>query len=326
MFFVALYVFILIISVTESTLIFKTNVAEGTTCTQGFKCLFAKDCVNDGTKDICICRRIYNDLFANGSCTLGYSPLGLNPAENGILLDQTDKPQYNFEKLPDSSFKEKSPGQAGFGPEQGRLRNVKSWCGDMVDDTTYLQIDLLVTSEVSIIGTEGRDDSIAHTAVKLYNLQISDQADSNYENVQDSNGNTITFSGNKNENTPVHYNILNPPIKGRYIRIIPVDHRLQKCMRVELYGDRVFNECGDSSTNFCHNEAICTDTDAAFYCTCPPSYWNKEGDGSVCERVNECTTSLQEFKHNCSKYGHCSDTQYGFECNCFPEGRKYSFC
>ena len=40
------------------------------------------------------------------------------------------------------------------------------------------------------------------------------------------------------------------------------------------------NECGSSSTNNCHINATCTDTEGSFMCTCNDG---NAGDGVICE-------------------------------------------
>ena len=68
------------------------------------------------------------------------------------------------------------------------------------------------------------------------------------------------------------------------------------------------NECIVGTDN-CHDNAICTNTDGSFTCTCNTGF---SGDGVICTDINECTAGTD----NCHTNALCTNTIGSFSCQC----------
>ncbi|XP_078346606.1 uncharacterized protein LOC144631897 [Oculina patagonica] len=138
-------------------------------------------------------------------------------------------------EIPDSGLKSSSDYNQYFGAERSRLNEVKEgsfyggWASKHADVGQWLQIDLGMTTKVTRIATQGRQD--ANWWVTKYALTYS-----NGGQFQPYNNGEV-FPGNRDRNTPVG-NILNPPIIARYIKIHPKTWSGFIALRVELYGCR----------------------------------------------------------------------------------------
>ncbi|KAL9955596.1 hypothetical protein ACROYT_G036938 [Oculina patagonica] len=138
-------------------------------------------------------------------------------------------------EIPDSGLKSSSDYNQYFGAERSRLNEVKEgsfyggWASKHADVGQWLQIDLGMTTKVTRIATQGRQD--ANWWVTKYALTYSNGGQFQPYN----NGEEIP--GNRDTNT-AEGRILNPPIIARYIRIHPKAWTGHICMRVELFGCR----------------------------------------------------------------------------------------
>ncbi|XP_029202215.2 uncharacterized protein LOC114966489 [Acropora millepora] len=140
-------------------------------------------------------------------------------------------------KLPNSAISASSTLNSYYGPENARLhfhpqsgRNG-AWIPKTQDLNQWLQLDFGVETVVTRIETQGRQD--AAQWVKKYTLRYSKNGD--YFQQYQPEGYTKTFIANSDRFTVVAHN-LKPPIKARYIRIIPEEWNSYIALRVEFYG------------------------------------------------------------------------------------------
>ncbi|TKR77104.1 hypothetical protein L596_018138 [Steinernema carpocapsae] len=87
----------------------------------------------------------------------------------------------------------------------------------------------------------------------------------------------------------------------------------------------LINECV-TGQHECSPDALCTDTDESYICSCKPGFVDESPDpthkpGRVCrQQVNECLSNT----HNCSVNAICVDLPDGFLCRCKPEFVDFS--
>ena len=62
-------------------------------------------------------------------------------------------------------------------------------------------------------------------------------------------------------------------------------------MTMQTYPYTDLNECASNSTNTCHEDAECHDTEGSYWCECGPGF---TGDGYNCTG----TTVFLRFSHN----------------------------
>ena len=60
--------------------------------------------------------------------------------------------------------------------------------------------------------------------------------------------------------------------------------------------------------------ATCTNTVGSFICTCPKGYADRNGNGSKCIDINECSYSTR--KEYCGEHATCTNTYGGYTCAC----------
>eukprot|EP00961_Rhodomonas_salina_P288300 3895996-Rhodomonas_salina.1 len=75
------------------------------------------------------------------------------------------------------------------------------------------------------------------------------------------------------------------------------------------------DECADSSTRLCHEQATCVDSEGSFFCLCNTGYNGtmRDEDGKlVCANINECDNG----GHNCHRNSRCTDHEGHFSCAC----------
>uniref|UniRef100_A0A8C4SIJ4 Discoidin domain-containing receptor 2 n=1 Tax=Erpetoichthys calabaricus TaxID=27687 RepID=A0A8C4SIJ4_ERPCA len=114
-----------------------------------------------------------------------------------------------------------------------------AWCPEIPVEPEnlkeFLQIDLRVLHFITLVGTQGRHaGGHGNEFAQMYKINYSRDGSRwiSWKNLQ---GKQV-INGNKNAYDIVLKD-LSPPIIARYVRFIPVtDHRMNVCMRVELYG------------------------------------------------------------------------------------------
>lgn len=63
-------------------------------------------------------------------------------------------------------------------------------------------------------------------------------------------------------------------------------------------------------SNYCDVNAVCTNTDGSFDCTCNVGY---TGDGTECIDINECKNSNM---NSCDRNAECTNTDASYSCTC----------
>jgi len=148
--------------------------------------------------------------------------------------------------IPDEAMKASSTLDANHGPGRGRLNQGPTgsqgtaWCAAESDSDQYLQIDLIFTSRVTHIATQGMNDppqnvngSNVTAWVKDYTLQYS--SDGETYNGYYFDKDLKIFDGNKDGSTisccelPYHLVV-------RYLRFKPVSWESKICLRIGVFG------------------------------------------------------------------------------------------
>ncbi|KAK3732650.1 hypothetical protein QZH41_010256, partial [Actinostola sp. cb2023] len=149
--------------------------------------------------------------------------------------------------IPDSRITASSFGQSLYRPEQGRLHyqgdggfKLPAWEVSPGSNRIgeWIQIDLGSVTNVTGVATQGNGQIAKQEWVTSYSLQSSFDG-SNFEDYQGCK----SFDGNCDHNTVVKHD-LEPPIRARYIRLLPKAWHYWIALRIELYG------CSKEST-FC---------------------------------------------------------------------------
>ncbi|CAH3038827.1 unnamed protein product [Porites evermanni] len=140
-------------------------------------------------------------------------------------------------KLPNSALSASSQWNSYYGPENARLhfhpqsgRNG-AWIPKKQDHHEWFQVDFGIETQVTRIETQGRQD--ASEWVKAYTLRYS--LDGSYFKHYQPSGHTKTFVANNDRYTVVGHD-LKPPIRTRYLRIIPEQWQSDIALRAEFYG------------------------------------------------------------------------------------------
>lgn len=272
----------------------------------------------------CTCRLVhtfpnmtYRENYTD--CTPNYGPWGTFPIENGV---QIETPDFEYERIPDSAFSSSGDYQ-NFLPHYARIHtNEKgkgAWCASQDPGQHWLQVDLGGVNQVRAVGTQARAGVGVVLGVKTYKVSYSADNGTTWIVAQESGSDRI-FPGNEDKFNEI-INYFDPVINVHLIRFLPIEKISMACMRVEIYGLKLINEC-TNGWNQCDAKATCTDTVPSYLCTCPAGYYDILGNGFVCLQVNECINRRPEFKHNCSQYATCTDTDGAFICQCF-EGKFF---
>ncbi|XP_078352793.1 uncharacterized protein LOC144637605 [Oculina patagonica] len=179
--------------------------------------------VADGALSVCV-----NVTTLKKEC---YDALGM---ESGSILDAqiTASSQWN----------------ENHAAKQGRLHFQKTdstaggWSAATHDANQWLQIDLGGQYfRVTGVATQGRNEDDTQWVTK-YKLQYSNDEVTFQYYIEQGQTTDKEFAGNEDRDTVVSHE-LNPPIRARYIRFVPVAWNAHISMRVELYGCQ---ECQDA--------------------------------------------------------------------------------
>jgi len=222
-------------------------------------------------------------------------------------------PDKVYSMIPDKMF---AANKNNNSASSARLYENSAWCAPASSDVDYIQIDLGIASNVSMIATQGHGGEPILKYIKEFQIQYSMDKASWMNITEDGSGVGApqVFSANDGPtNHDVVYNTFNNATRGRYFRIIVTDYKLSKCLRFELFGEREFDECSVGVWNICHKQfANCKNLFAAYKCHCKTGYEDFQGTGAWCFEINECLMS----SHNCSKFATCTNKPGSFECNC----------
>ncbi|XP_065178731.1 uncharacterized protein LOC135809326 [Sycon ciliatum] len=67
-------------------------------------------------------------------------------------------------------------------------------------------------------------------------------------------------------------------------------------------------ECDNATLHDCHHDAMCTNTQGSFGCSCKSGY---TGNGTYCTNINECVSG-----HECDTNANCTDMIGTYRCDC----------
>ncbi|XP_078343675.1 uncharacterized protein LOC144629317 isoform X2 [Oculina patagonica] len=148
--------------------------------------------------------------------------------------------------IPDAAITASSTLDANHGPGRGRLNQGPTgsqgtaWCAAESNSDQYLQIDLIYTSRVTHIATQGMNDppevvngSAVTSWVKEYTLEYS--SDGETYNGYYFDKDLKVFDGNKDGGS-ISCCDLPYPLVIRYIRFKPVSWDTKICLRVGVFG------------------------------------------------------------------------------------------
>ncbi|XP_022805050.1 uncharacterized protein LOC111342257 [Stylophora pistillata] len=157
-------------------------------------------------------------------CTVCSTPLGM---ESGAIKDAqiTASTQWDDNHAP-------SRARLNL-----KLTGVKrgAWSTRVLDLKQWLHVDLLSLTIVTGVATQGRNAPRIQQWVTKYRFQYSNDG-VNFHFYKEKGDNSFKiFTGNGDSESAV-YNILNPPITARYIRILPIAWHTNIAMRIEIYG------------------------------------------------------------------------------------------
>eukprot|EP01113_Clastostelium_recurvatum_P016431 TRINITY_DN193_c0_g1_i1.p1 TRINITY_DN193_c0_g1~~TRINITY_DN193_c0_g1_i1.p1 ORF type:complete len:506 (+),score=88.09 TRINITY_DN193_c0_g1_i1:59-1576(+) len=119
---------------------------------------------------------------------------------------------------------------ANFEPPKSRLNSRTCWGPATATQGHYLQVSLPTITEISAVSTQGRPEGAAHW-VTQYLLSYSDDGITFAQY-------PTQFAGNTDCHTVVTRQI-DPPIKARYVRIIPMAWNGHPLLRWDLVGKQV---------------------------------------------------------------------------------------
>ncbi|XP_078354170.1 uncharacterized protein LOC144638790 isoform X2 [Oculina patagonica] len=145
----------------------------------------------------------------------------------------------------DSQITASSEWSENHAANQSRLYTDTAWSAGTTDVNQWLQVDLgSQYFEVTRVATQGSsDDRLPRPEwVTKYKLQYSNDKVFFQYYIEQGQTTDKEFAGNVDSDTVVVHE-LNPPIRARYIRFVPVTWNTHISMRVELYGCQ---ECQDA--------------------------------------------------------------------------------
>eukprot|EP00794_Sanderia_malayensis_P007055 gene7055-7847_t len=227
-------------------------------------------------------------------------------------------PDYRYSQIPKEML---TSSDSNGNPDNARLlkkgTNI-AWCAPSLGDGVFLQVDVGSVSILRMIATQGVGGLPINKYTKTLIMHSSVDGISWYNVTENGSGISdpqIFVANDVSGNDAVIFNKLKTPVSARYFRIFPLDYEVGKCLRLELFGERVINECAFSDWNICDKtHATCSDNFASYKCHCKTGYEDFSGVGDGCLEIDECATKT----HNCSQYASCKNKPGSFTCTCNP--------
>ncbi|KAL9976334.1 hypothetical protein ACROYT_G013624, partial [Oculina patagonica] len=156
----------------------------------------------------------------------------------GCLKDCQDAIGMQTGAISDGQITASSERSANHAANQGRLHfagKAGSWSAASSDANQWLQIDLVYKMTVTRLATQGRNSTEYWQWVTRYKLQHGNDGVEFQTYREQGQSTDKEFAGNTDKNSVV-YHELNPPIRARYIRFVPVAWSVYISLRVEVYG------------------------------------------------------------------------------------------
>ncbi|XP_038060274.1 lactadherin-like [Patiria miniata] len=123
---------------------------------------------------------------------------------------------------------------ATYPAREARLNNDKGWLASSDDANPWIEVDLVQSTVVTGVITQGAGRGSHVTA---YKVAYKKQPSSDREHVTDGNGNIKVFIGNTDRNTPVT-NLFDESVVATVVRIEPTERYARAALRLELLGCR----------------------------------------------------------------------------------------
>lgn len=170
-----------------------------------------------------------------------YAPLGTKAAPAEYIRPEVVGPALGISsgRVPPEAFTASSTFRDdNCSPSKARLNvgsGTSAWCADTKTgvDRQFLEIDLGSPTVVGGVATQGRFK--VEQWVKAYRVAVSMDGYA-WNVVKDAkSGADRVFAGN-HDNTVPRVHAIAPPLKARYVRIVPLAFHGWPSMRVELYG------------------------------------------------------------------------------------------
>lgn len=132
-------------------------------------------------------------------------------------------------------------------PKYARLYQSgnKAWCAKHRSVGEWILVDLGVISQVTGLMTQGREE--ADEWVSAYSISYSVDA-FKWSYVVDGNGNRRVYRGNVDASS-VRYNLLDPPLQTRFVRLHVIEWRGRPSLRLEIVGCQECNQVITESPN-----------------------------------------------------------------------------
>ncbi|CAH3028258.1 unnamed protein product, partial [Porites evermanni] len=196
-------------------------------CTTDIDECLSQPCLNGATcTDLvnnynCFCQTGYRGRNCHAACL---APLGM---ENGEItsVQLTASSQWDGNHSPDRA-------RLNI-PAIGTYRGAWAVAPDQVNQNQWILVDLRIKTRITYVATQGRADDVQW--IKKYKLQFGDDGSSFEGFKQEGENVDKVFLGNSDSGTVVTH-VLIPPIKARYVRLLPVEWHNYISLRTELYG------------------------------------------------------------------------------------------
>jgi len=137
-------------------------------CTTVDNCPSYAHCVDAGAKgQMCLCRayhRFSNRTWPQG-CNETFVPIGISIREKSSV-----SPDKVYSMIPDKMF---AANKNNNSASSARLYENSAWCAPASSDVDYIQIDLGIASNVSMIATQGHGGEPILKYIKEFQIQYS---------------------------------------------------------------------------------------------------------------------------------------------------------
>ncbi|XP_071754864.1 EGF-like repeat and discoidin I-like domain-containing protein 3 [Centroberyx gerrardi] len=181
--------------------------------------------------------RLYPQI-CRGHCTLRMELLGCELTGCSEPLGLKSGQVLDSQLSASSVYRTLGMGLLSWGPEQARLDRkgkVNAWTAAWNDQKQWIQVDLLDPTKITGVITQGARDFGLVQFVGSYKLAYSDDGISWTVYQDESQHTDKVFQGNSDRDTH-RKNYIEPPIHGRFLRLLPWSWYGRITLRMELLG------------------------------------------------------------------------------------------